>query len=155
MIMNEKNRWVSHTLNLWTSSILANLLPFWTQDWKKLGATDTPIASDVIPVLALSDALAIALNVPNNSTKRCCVTTGSDVNNLFPKNNKNRVNTEKSKPKNVWKTCGSLLVSDRHFPTQWSGRASVPVRVQTHRTAVFGEIFSEPTLSYIQNSCRY
>lgn len=37
------------TLNLWTSSIVA-VLPSDTQEWKNDGATDTPKASDVIPV---------------------------------------------------------------------------------------------------------
>lgn len=37
------------TLKRWTSSIVA-VLPSDTQEWKKDGATDTPRASEVIPV---------------------------------------------------------------------------------------------------------
>lgn len=40
---------LTFTLNLCTSSIFA-CLPSETQVWKKLGATETPSASDVIPV---------------------------------------------------------------------------------------------------------
>jgi hypothetical protein len=50
-----------------TSSIFA-VFPSLTQLWKKLGATETPSASDVIPVLALSAFVAITRNVPNRST---------------------------------------------------------------------------------------
>lgn len=55
------------TLNLITSSIFA-VLPSLTQLWKKLGATETPNASDVIPVRALSAFVAITRNVPKRST---------------------------------------------------------------------------------------
>ena len=57
----------SLTLNLITSSIFA-VFPSLTQLWKKLGATETPSASDVIPVRALSAFVAITRNVPNRST---------------------------------------------------------------------------------------
>ena len=48
------------TLNLRTSSMLA-VLPWLTQDLKKEGATDTPRASAVIPVLLRSAFVAITL----------------------------------------------------------------------------------------------
>jgi hypothetical protein len=57
------------TLNLSTSSILA-VLPSLTHDWKKLGATDTPSASDVMPVWARSALLAMTRKVPNNNTNK-------------------------------------------------------------------------------------
>lgn len=56
------------TLNRRTSSILA-VFPSDTQLWKKLGATETPSASDVIPVLNLSALLAITRKVPNKRTR--------------------------------------------------------------------------------------
>lgn len=43
-----------------TSSIRA-VLPSATHDWKKEGATDTPKASDVIPVCALVAFMAMTL----------------------------------------------------------------------------------------------
>lgn len=69
------------TLNRSTSSIRA-VLPSLTHDWKKLGATDTPSASLVIPVAARSELLAITRKVPNSSTKRRCVWPGSDISSL-------------------------------------------------------------------------
>ena len=60
------------TLYRWTSAMRA-VFPSLTQDWKKLGATDTPIASELIPVPARSELLAITRNVPNSSTSRRCV----------------------------------------------------------------------------------
>jgi len=58
---------LSLTLNLMTSSIFA-VFPSLTQLWKKLGATETPSASDVIPVRALSALVAITRNVPKRRT---------------------------------------------------------------------------------------
>uniref|UniRef100_A0A8D8GAH6 (northern house mosquito) hypothetical protein n=1 Tax=Culex pipiens TaxID=7175 RepID=A0A8D8GAH6_CULPI len=69
------------TLNRSTSSIRA-VLPSLTHDWKKLGATDTPSASLVIPVAARSELLAITRKVPNSSTRRRCVWPGSDISSL-------------------------------------------------------------------------
>lgn len=69
------------TLNFRTSSIRA-VLPSLTHDWKKLGATETPKASLVMPVPAWAALLAITRNVPNSKTNKCCVYFGSDVNNL-------------------------------------------------------------------------
>lgn len=60
------------TLNRKTSSIRA-FLPSLTHDWKKLGATETPSASLVIPVWPRSELLAITRNVPKSSTRRRCV----------------------------------------------------------------------------------
>lgn len=59
-------KWLQ-TLNLWTSCIVA-ARPSETQEWKKDGATDTPRASAVIPVPALSAFEAITRKVPNNKT---------------------------------------------------------------------------------------
>lgn len=81
------------TLNLTTSSILA-ILPSLTQDWKKLGATLTPIASEDMPVCALSEQLEMARNVPNKSTKRCWATIGSDAMSL--KGKKKNINSRQS-----------------------------------------------------------
>lgn len=80
---SRKKKWssgqkVQLTLKRWTSSILANCLPSETHDWKKLGATLMLIASEVMPVAEDSEELAMALKVPNRSTSRCCVTSGSD-----------------------------------------------------------------------------
>lgn len=58
------------------------VLPSLTQDWKKLGATDTPRASLVMPVDAWAALLAITRNVPKSKTNRCCVYLGSDANSL-------------------------------------------------------------------------
>lgn len=69
------------TLNRITSSILA-VFPSLTQDWKKLGATDTPRASLDMPVPARSLLDAITRNVPNSSTSSRCVYAGSDTINL-------------------------------------------------------------------------
>lgn len=74
------------TLNLSTSSMRA-VLPSLTQDWKKLGATETPRASLVMPVDAWAALLAITRNVPKSKTNRCCVYLGSDANNLQEKRN--------------------------------------------------------------------
>uniref|UniRef100_A0A182JBU1 Uncharacterized protein n=1 Tax=Anopheles atroparvus TaxID=41427 RepID=A0A182JBU1_ANOAO len=65
----------------WTSFIRA-VLPSLTQDWKKLGATETPSASLVMPVAARSELLAITRNVPNSSTSKRCVWPGSDMSSL-------------------------------------------------------------------------
>jgi hypothetical protein len=72
---------LSLTLNLITSSIFA-VFPSLTQLWKKLGATETPNASDVIPVRALSAFVAITRNVPKRSTSNRWVYVGKDVINL-------------------------------------------------------------------------
>jgi hypothetical protein len=58
------------TLNFCTSSGFA-ILPSVTQVWKKDGATDTPNASAVIPVLALSEFPCITRNVPKSNTSKC------------------------------------------------------------------------------------
>lgn len=58
------------------------VLPSLTQDWKKLGATETPSASLVIPVEAWAALLAITRNVPNSRTNRCCVYFGSEPKSL-------------------------------------------------------------------------
>jgi len=55
------------TLNLMTSSIFA-CFPSDTQLWKKDGATETPNASDVIPVFARSEFEAITRKVPKSKT---------------------------------------------------------------------------------------
>lgn len=68
-------------MNRNTSSILA-VFPSLTQVWKKLGATDTPRASEVIPVWARSELIAITRNVPKSRTKSLWVYGGSDVINL-------------------------------------------------------------------------
>lgn len=70
------------TLNLKTSSIFA-VLPSLTQLWKNDGATETPRASLVIPVRALSLFTATTRNVPNNRTSSRWVYTGRDVINLL------------------------------------------------------------------------
>lgn len=69
------------TLNLITSSILA-CLPSLTQEWKKLGATLTPRASDVIPVWVRSACVAITRNVPKRRTSKCWENTGIVVMSL-------------------------------------------------------------------------
>lgn len=58
------------------------VLPSLTQLWKKLGATETPIASLVMPVEACAALLAITRNVPKSKTRRCCVYLGSEANSL-------------------------------------------------------------------------
>lgn len=72
---------LAQTLNLMTSSIFA-VFPSLTQLWKKLGATETPKASEVIPVQALSALVAITLKVPNSKTRRRWVCNGNEVINL-------------------------------------------------------------------------
>uniref|UniRef100_A0A182TQU8 Uncharacterized protein n=1 Tax=Anopheles melas TaxID=34690 RepID=A0A182TQU8_9DIPT len=52
------------------TSFIRAVLPSLTQDWKKLGATETPSASLVMPVSARSELLAITRNVPNSSTSK-------------------------------------------------------------------------------------
>ena len=75
------------TLNFKTSSILA-ILPLLTQDRKKLGATLTPIASLVMPVLYRALFNAITRKVPNNTTSNFCVHFGNDKINLYFKKKK-------------------------------------------------------------------
>lgn len=64
------------------------VLPSLTQLWKKLGATETPIASLVMPVEACAALLAITRNVPKSKTRRCCVYLGSEANSLQIENEK-------------------------------------------------------------------
>lgn len=66
---------IRSTLNLWTSSSLANLFPSGIQEWKKLGATDMLNDSLVIDDCRES---TIKRNVPNNNTSKCCVTIGNE-----------------------------------------------------------------------------
>jgi hypothetical protein len=69
------------TLNFMTSSILA-VFPSETQLWKKDGATETPSASEVMPVCERSQLEATTRSVPNKRTIRRCVQTGSEEINL-------------------------------------------------------------------------
>lgn len=74
--------WISLTLYRKTSSIFA-VFPSLTQLWKKLGATETPKASEVIPVWARSALVAITRKVPNKRISNLWVCGGSDEINLI------------------------------------------------------------------------
>lgn len=69
---------LSVTLNRTTSSMVAGL-PAPTQEWKKDGATETPKASEVIPLLEtpVGDRDDTARKVPKSSTSNCCVHFGN------------------------------------------------------------------------------
>ena len=68
------------TLKRMTSSIVA-CLPAPTHVWKKDGATDTPKASELIPLLGITlladDERETARKVPKSNTRSCCVHRGN------------------------------------------------------------------------------
>jgi hypothetical protein len=70
------------TLNRMTSSIVA-CLPAPTHVWKNDGATDTPNASLLIPLLGTTladdEERETARKVPKSNTKSCCVHLGNSL----------------------------------------------------------------------------